>query len=144
MTTIVYRDGVLCADSAVFDRGTYCGSTEKIFLRDDGAAIGICGSLGEMLRFAKWFTDGEAGDRPSFDESNSEAIVIRPDGSIWWYGKDDHAEIIASSAAIGTGFQVAMGAMAAGASAERAMEIAADLDMMTRRPLHVLKLRETA
>jgi len=140
VTTVVYANGVMIGDTAVFDRGTYVGETQKVFQREDGAMIGICGRLGEMLRFKAWFLAGESGDRPAFDEDDSEAMVVRPDGSIWWYGKDDHTEITAPYAAIGSGFRIALGAFAAGADAEKAARICCDLDSHTRAPVIALFL----
>lgn len=141
MTTIVFRDGVLAADTAVFDRGCYCGQAEKIHRAPNGSLFGAAGALGDLVRFKDWMMAGEPEDkRPEFRDDDSEAIVIRPDGTVHWFGTRDYAEIVGDFHAIGSGFRVAMGAFAAGATAEQAIEIAADIDSHTRRPIKVLKL----
>lgn len=143
MTTIVFRDGVLAADTAVFDRGCYCGQTEKIFKSPNGSLFGAAGAIGDLIRFKEWMLAGEPeADRPQFKDEDSEAVVIRPDGTVHWFGTRDHAQINSADNyyAIGSGFLIAMGAMAHGATAEEAINIAADLDSRTRRPLKILKL----
>lgn len=142
MTTIIYRDGVLVADTAIFDRGCYCGEATKIFKRDDGTMYGVAGAIGDLARFHGWMIGGEPPDaKPSFDPQNdSEAIVIRPDGTVEWWGAADQAVTITGDFfAIGSGFRIAMGALAHGATAEEALAICADLDNSTRRPLIVLR-----
>lgn len=142
MTTIIYRDGVLIADTAVFDRGCYCGEVVKIFKRDDGTMFGVAGAIGDLARFRDWMLAGETPDaKPTFDPGNdSEAIVIRPDGSAEWWGAADTAvPIVGAYHTIGSGFLIAMGALAHGATAEEAADICADLDSRTQRPFTVLR-----
>lgn len=140
MTTIAYRDGYLAADTAVFDRGVYCGEVIKIIKLEDGSLCGAAGALGDMQKFLAWLRGGQNGDRPTFEDSETEGIVIRPDGTFWWYGKDTSAQIAGAHQAIGSGFALAMGAMDAGASALTALEICARRDMYTRAPITLLKL----
>jgi hypothetical protein len=140
VTTIVYKDGVMAGDTAIFDRGTYCGSTAKVFRRKDGALIGIAGRLGELIAYKDWFLNGEHGDRPKFADDESEALIVRPDGTMWWVGQSDICQITAAYACIGTGFKLAVGALEAGATVEEAMWIAMRLDSMTREPMNVVKL----
>lgn len=140
MTTIAYRDGVLAADTAIFDRGVYCGAIEKIFRAPDGSLFGVAGKLGDLTRFKDWMMAGEPDTRPEFNEEDSEALIIRLDGRVLWYGIIDFTEIVGDYHVIGSGFRVAMGAMAAGASALRAIEICCDLDDGTRRPIRQLEL----
>jgi hypothetical protein len=140
MTTIVYKDGVMAGDSAIFDRGTYCGSTPKVFRRSDGALIGIAGRLGELIAYKDWFLNGEQGERPKFADDESEAVIVRPDGTIWWVGQNDICQVTAEYACIGSGFKLAVGALEAGASVEAALWIAMRLDNMTREPMNVVKL----
>lgn len=140
MTTIAFRGGILVSDTAVFDRGTYCGTVTKIHRAPDGSLFGAAGALGDMMAFEQWMRDGAPEPRPAFMDEDSEALVIRPDNTVWWYGKTQHSEIVGDYHAIGSGFRLAMGAMAAGASALRAIEICCDLDNCTRRPITELEL----
>jgi len=139
MTTIVYRDGILAADTAVFDRGTYCGQAIKITSAPSGLVAGSAGCMGDAAALRDWVLDGAAGDPPKWRDEDSEGILIQ-NGVVYWIGPGQKkiAYDAAPYIAIGSGFQVAMGALAMGASAERAVEIACDLDNRTRRPVTVL------
>jgi len=141
MTSIAYRNGVLVSDTSVFDRGVYCGEVQKIGMAPDGTIGGGAGQLAEVARFLEWLSGGMEGDPPKIINDDSECIFIRPDGIVWWIGHDSNpTQLKGEYFAIGSGFKLAIGAMAMGATATRAIEICADLDNMTRRPLHTLKL----
>lgn len=139
MTTIVYRDGVMAGDTAMMDRGTYCGQYQKVCRADDGKLLGVCGCLGTVADLRDWFMAGAEGDPPAFKDEDSEGLLVHPTGRAEWIGpKQKRLDIEGPFHAIGSGFRVAMGAMAAGADAERALEIACDLDIYTRRPIMTL------
>lgn len=141
MTTIIYRDGVLVADTAVFDRGCYCGQAVKIHKLPNGTMFGCAGALGDMSRFREWMGKGAPiEERPAFSQDNdSEALIVRPDGTVEWFGATDTIAVVGDFHAIGSGFRIAMGALAHGATAEEAIAICADLDNHTRRPITVLR-----
>ena len=139
MTTIVYRNGVMAGDTAVFDRGTYCGEARKVFRNEDGALLGVCGCMSALAQLRDWFMAGGDDDPPELKDQDSEGLLIRSDGVAEWIGAGrKRIEMSGDFFAIGSGFHVAMGALAAGATAERAVEIACDLDSHSRYPIHVL------
>ena len=141
MTTIVYRDGVLAADTAIFDRGCYCGPTIKAYRAPSGVVGAAAGSLVDCLMFRDWLLGGQADPVPSFKSSDSEGIFINAPGQIMWLGNEQKlTHIMSEYIALGSGFRIAMGALAAGVTAERAVEICCDLDENTRRPVTVLHL----
>ena len=136
MTTVVYRDGKMVGDSAVFDRGCYVGAVNKVFRNDGGWLLGGAGRLGEMAAYRDWFMAGMIGAAPEINEDDSEMLIVSPEGKAYWYGTSGrHVEIAGNFHAIGSGFRIAMGALHAGANAWRAVEICAELDEMTRGPL---------
>lgn len=140
MTTICYRDGIMAADSAIFDRGCYCGDVLKLSRAADGTIGGAAGSLGVISKFAAWLDAGAIGDPPPIPPNDeSEAIWVRPDNEVWWLGPGSlPTHLTGAYFAIGSGFRIAMGALAHGATALEAVEICADLDNMTRRPIQAL------
>jgi hypothetical protein len=146
MTTVVYRDGVMAGDTAVFDRGCYCGQATKIFRNPDGTLGGMCGYMGDVALFGDWLGSGDLSGPvvpPSFKDSDSEGLIVRPDGSVFWIGFGEKIVPISGDFhAIGSGFRIAMGALAAGVTAARAVQIAADLDENTRRPIMTLNLKD--
>lgn len=140
MTTIIYRAGVLAADTSVWDRGCYVGQIVKIWQRPDGRLAGFAGSMGEMALFRDWFLDGAVGDHPNFRADDAEGLICLPDGTFEWFGKDRaKVPIIAEYQAVGSGFRIALGALGAGASAEEALRIVAGIDDGTRGPFTILR-----
>jgi len=139
MTTIVYRDGVMAADTAVFDRGVYVGQAIKIFRSVNGTLGGVAGCFGDSSAFGVWFKNGFDEETPDFKDADSEGLIVHKNGDAEWVGKDKKRfPIQAEYHTIGSGFLVAMGALHIGASALRAVEVAADLDCTTRRPIMTL------
>ncbi|MBX3547317.1 hypothetical protein [Chelatococcus sp.] len=142
MTTIAYRDGVLVADTAVHDRGVYCGEVIKIFQAADGTMGGLCGCLGDLAAMRDFIAAGGMNEPPEFKDEESEGILIRPWGKVEWVGANrKRIELTGEFFAIGSGFKLAVGAMHAGADAIKAIEIAAHLDNCTRPPLTVLRAK---
>lgn len=140
MTTIVYRNGVMAGDTAVFDRGTYCGEMRKVY-KHDGWLLGGAGAVSEMVQFRDWFLDNREGKPPEVKADQSEFMIVSPTGVVHWCGSaQSMCEMTGTFFAIGSGFEVAVGAMAHGATALQAIEIAADLNNMTRRPIIVERL----
>ena len=143
MTTIIYRNGLIAGDTAIFDRGVYCGQMQKIGRAPDGTIGGGCGAVADVSQFLAWLEGGMKSEPCKIQDTNSECIFIRPDGEIWWLGHESlPTKIEAQYLAIGSGFPIAMGALAFGADAAQAMEICADLDNRTRRPIDSLALGE--
>mgnify|MGYP000914160185 CR=1 FL=1 len=141
MTTIAYRDGVLAADSKVTDGGCYVGSVQKVFRAEDGTIGALAGCLGDNGIFRDWLLSGREGPCELKDQG-SEGIFVTPDGKIWNVYHGGKVFEITGSAfyAHGSGFRIALGAMAAGASAEAAVRICCDLDDSTREPIRVERL----
>jgi len=136
MTTIAYKEGVIAADTAVHDGDTYAGQCDKIWTMSNGWLGGAAGCMGDCSAFARWFLSKCDGDPPNFAEDDSEALVIRDRGNIEWIGgKGRRAFYRPEHCAIGSGFPVAAGAMAAGASAIEAVKVAARLNAFTQEPI---------
>lgn len=136
MTTFAYKDGVLATDSAVSGSGTYCGSTTKGGRAQDGTLAAACGDLSGVPAILEWLEGGAQGEPPIPKDTN-EYFVARPDGTCLWVGVNGAAQVHAPFHAGGSGASIALGAMAAGASAQAAVEIACDLDNSSRRPVLV-------
>lgn len=143
MTTIAFRDGVLAADTAIIDRGCYCGQAVKIFRSSDGKMGGLAGCLGDSALFRDWFLTGADGEAPEFKDDDSEGLLVHPDGKVEWIGPGrKRFPMVAPFHCIGSGYRLALGALHAGASATRAVEIAAAVDNQTRGPFVVLRQGE--
>lgn len=139
MTTVCYRDGILAADSQVTDSSIIVGTVRKFDVLPDGGVVCTCGRLSDQQRFFDWIVSDKNDDKKPKVESDFEAVHIGPGGEIMWYGSDlqpyqfDHGGYWS----IGSGFQLAMGAMAHGATAEEACRIACKHDIGSSEPVLV-------
>ena len=112
MTTIVYRDGTLAADTRMIQGTAIIGNISKIVRRHAAAQ--------------RWFLDGEEGDPPVEDET--KALVIDPRGKVEMFEADGTIEWRAPYLAIGSGKEFALGAMFMGATAQEAVRAAMQFD----------------
>ncbi len=136
MTTIAYKDGILAVDSAVTCDGRYEGSCKK-WLQVDGAVAAV---TGQAMVLGKLKIAVDKDGLPDFDFASlhdSELLMITRAG-IFCVTKIGFLKIETNHAAIGSGCSIAYGAMAAGASARQAVEIACDYDLATKGPIIVL------
>ena len=140
MTTIAYRNGVLASDSASTVELAHTNGVRKIFRLSDGSLIGFSGTLSRFLKWLEWHED-EDGPEPSLMETN--AIRVWPNGRL---ATIENGAIInhlkrSDYAAIGTGSEFALGAMAHGAGARAAVAAAIQHDALSRGPVVSLRLR---
>lgn len=147
MTTIAYRDGIMVADSATTCDGVQMGIAPKVAQTADDGLLGCCGNLSESTRFQRWLQDGaNLEDLESIpNKSNSEGLWIQTTGEMFLVIADPPIAIEIKGReffAIGSGSEIALGAMAAGASAEEAVRICCQYDCYSLEPLTVYKLKD--
>lgn len=136
MTTIAYRDGIVVADTQVSEPDWSAARARKIH-RVGPYILGGCGDLNEIERFRCWVTEGLKGN-PAVSE-NSETFLILPEGGFLCFMSENRScKLEADYYAWGSGRRFAIGAMAMGATAAQAVEIAALHDNSTSLPLHTL------
>lgn len=142
MSVVAYRDGVMAADSKAFG-GSYQpspGAKTKLYRLADGSRLGVVTAvLGMGERFAAWMNAG--GDPAAWgtDKPDLRALLVRPDGSVFL--ADDSVyfsgPIETEFYAIGSGSHYAMGAMALGATAGLAVEVACRFDPHCGGPIRL-------
>jgi ATP-dependent protease HslVU (ClpYQ) peptidase subunit len=141
MTTIVVsqKQRTMVADSLVTGGGPAVTSI-KIF-EVDGKLVGVCGTLTHCIKFVEWMKHGTPPVYAYDKEVNTfEALVLSADG-LTYYDKELVAiELFDDVVAIGSGSAFAIGAIDAGASLQKAVEIAADRDEYSGLPVIVRKL----
>jgi ATP-dependent protease HslVU (ClpYQ) peptidase subunit len=154
VTTIVYRDGILAADTQVTrTNGIIDGNSHKIFRLGCGGVIGLAGRLslfstikdivkakGEGFEIAQ--EDADRYIQHNKDE-NIEALIISKDGKI--FNLENDMSIFAIDcdyAAIGTGALIALGALSVGASAIQAIDAAKRHDAFTGGYTEVFNLSD--
>lgn len=144
MTTIAWDGKHFVADRQVHYNGIADGEHTKIVKREkDGALCGGCGDAALVAAFKRWFLKGEKGDPPPLSvgtDCASSALIIYPNGTMVMHEKTGWYETINDKWAAGTGWEIAVGAMHAGASAEEAVRIAGKLDGATGNTVDILEL----
>ena len=142
MTTLAYKNGFLAADRLVTpDRGL----CTKIGRNPNGDIAGICGSLALGQKWMRAFVS-DADELPSLvsvngkDEHGYALIIRKSTGAVEFMEPDGLVHFEAPFYAYGSGSHYALAAMEAGASAKRAVEIAAKYDPTTGPDVEVLRL----
>lgn len=138
MTTIVCNREGMAADKRI--SGAAIFKSQKIF-RVNGSLIGFAGNVEQALRFIEWRRSPE--QRPQFSDGPSfEALELTPDGAlIWWGAEMVGVEVQDEYYAIGSGAQIALGAMAMGATLKEAIQIAARWDTATGKEVQTMNLK---
>lgn len=144
MTTIAYRAGVMAADTRAYSGDKVpIGFKTKIHRLSDGSLFGCSSSsVGADGLLRRW-VDGGCQPCKSDDlkPDGFQLLLIRPSGDVF-YAKDNMeltGPLSAAYFAIGSGDQFALGAMAVGASAKKAIEAAATLDPWTGGEITVIR-----
>lgn len=143
MTTIAFRDGVMCSDSQA-TRGDFIDNTctTKIY-EVGGCLVGISGNAISAKKFVEWFSEmaEHSVAQESFPfvnitlpeklvEEDFHALVAYPDNTLYeFFGCDNIIECAEEYAAVGSGMQYALCAMDSGASSEDAVAVAIKRDV---------------
>lgn len=140
MTTIATDGRSIAADGLVTSNGTIFGTTfAKIAKLKDGRIAGSAGSAFDIEPFQAWLESG--GDFPNV-EDNFDALVIYPDGSCRSFDGKGRSVPEQVPTACGSGRELAIGAMMAGASPKRAVKIASTRDCCTGGKITTLTVGE--
>lgn len=147
MTIICYRDGVMAADSLISSMEIRRGRVRKIVRTETGWLCGASGYCGEVVRFLEWSRTaiGAAEAKFSIDVEDGDfaAVAVSPAGEVEHFDHKGHRFYVeAPFYAIGAGREIAIGAMAHGASAEQAAQYAIDWAVSCGGPVHVERLSD--
>ena len=144
MTVVVWDGKTLAADKQATNNGLKLKTT-KIF-RMRGHLVGFTGSLDYVSLMHKWFEDGADPEKyPKQQEDDNKwvgMIVITPDKKILKYEQTaypiDFTET--KQLCIGSGRDFAFGALAMGADAYTAVEVACEYDNGCGMGIDILEL----
>lgn len=129
MTTILYKDGVMLGDTQVTSGNSASLSTRKIFRNDKGDLLGMCGNAMALGPLRDWFMAGETGEYEIGEDI--EVLIVRADGTVTLHCDGGWFEPYGEYFAVGSGSDYALGALAAGATPEQAMQAAMKHDTGT-------------
>jgi len=145
MTTIAYRNGILAADSMITAGSRIVTSTNatKIVRLSDGRLFGHCGQMRHMKPLVAYL-EGKSERYPDM-EKDATAIVVHPDGRVELHFGRHPDEAFAEDAefyAIGSGSELALGAMAVGATSIEAVHAAIRFDTCSGGDVKHLELQQ--
>lgn len=134
MTVICWDGKTLASDRQITMDGDLKGLTWKIAKAKDGTICGAAGDAGLCVKAVLWVLGGmrEVDKPPPGDkDNNADLLVVKPNGTALVNMDDAFTmdRLPRKQWAIGSGAQLAMGAMAMGATAERAVRVAASLSI---------------
>lgn len=138
MTTIAYRAGVIASDSGVWVEGVLVYKTKKLHRLKNGCVVGFAGAVDDAMTLIRWL-DGSEEEKIKFDDVT--LLVVAPSGRILKY--DAPKPIVIKRPkyiAIGTGYQIALGALHQGATAYEAVQAAIEHDAHSRGPIYQMKV----
>jgi 20S proteasome alpha/beta subunit len=147
MTIVAYKDGVIAADTLVCEQTLKVGHTTKITALAGGGVAGAAGEFALAQRFLTWAAQHNTCELRRFDIGENVdgfvGLIVTPNeyrmGEVVRYDfRGNPARIFAPFAAIGSGTDMAFGAMAAGATAKEAVAIAIQYDPYCGGDIHSL------
>ncbi len=142
MSTIAANRKEMAADSQSTAGPTKSRTPRPKVQRINSDLVAAVGITDIIPRFFEWYKKGRPeDDKPDLGES-FEALVLTPGGLFQYYNRLEPIGIVEAFYAIGQGSEIALGAMAAGASPDRAVEIACELNIYTGPPVLVERLQE--
>lgn len=144
MTTIAYRDGIMAADSLATGGDVRRGEVAKLDTLADGTILGLTGSSGLAPLVCAWLAAGAKWeDRPKLpDGLTIGGLLVRPGGTVFVISTNFVLQqVTAEFHAQGSGNEIAIGAMAMGATAEQDVAVAAKFDIYTGGAITTLCVR---
>jgi hypothetical protein len=152
MTTVAYKDGVMVSDRQLTRGDEAARGGSKIF-RTQEFLVGMSGAMVSVLPFKSFLYEHENAvgtpeglwefweELPDFGEW--DAIIVDRRGIIYSSCDGPPIRLDAKFETIGSGASYAMGAMACGVSAERAVVIASEYDIGSGGGIEAVYLDET-
>jgi len=143
VTTIAYRDGVLAADSRVTSDNIITGSSTRKIVKRGPVLAATCGTAAMGREFLCWVERGCPGDMPDIVHKRDSgwscwAFLSTPLGN-FLLQEPGLVRVHGDYFAMGSGRELALGAMAYGASAEQAVAAAIMHDNNSGGPVHILR-----
>lgn len=140
MTTIIATRKAMVADLQV-TKGTYKYKTVPKIISVNGELVGLAGDLDEVVACRRWYAEGKTGEWPKVE--NIMGILVNKKGIFEFYSNGELIPVVGNHFAIGSGAEMVLGALEAGADLKTAMKVALKHDAGTGFGMTYLEL-ETA
>lgn len=142
MTVIAWDGKTLAADKMACSAG-YGYTVTKLHRMRDGAIVAFAGDGDGAMALLAWLNAAQnpAAYPEAQKDNDTSALVVRPDGSVWSYGKTPYPQRIECARyAMGHGRDFALAAMHCGKSAREAVEVACELDVFCGNGIDTMEL----
>jgi ATP-dependent protease HslVU (ClpYQ) peptidase subunit len=138
MTTVAWDGKTLAADSQS-TTGTVRGTAAKIAKSKDGFLVAGSGEHSVVKMWINWVLAGMPPDQQPTSAAESSILVVDPRGrATVFYDIPVAQPLPRKQWALGSGSDIALGAMAMGADARTAVKVAARFDVYTGGKIVVL------
>lgn len=148
MTAIAYRDGELAADTVGWYGDVAFWRKNKIVRFPDGSLFAAMGDTLYIDAYIEWAIAGGMGDAPDSPEKDEDfyAILVEPIGRVCFIGRDYIPRPAGDAPfyAIGAHNEFLTGAMAAGASAGKAVRLCIEYCAHAAGEVQVERIEEIA
>lgn len=135
MTTIAYRRGVLAADSQITSGDLRAGRARKIGRHLDVLAA-WAGKVHDGQPFLRWVEGGMEGEPPEMEHATGALFFPKEEVVLFHSGGSESRYV--DTFGMGTGGEIAQGAMLAGATPFEAVKAAIKLDIYSGGPVRTL------
>lgn len=143
MTIIVLRDGIMAADSITTDGWTRRGAVRKIVRSKSGIVGAAAGPTAACHHFRQWLLEDDMARafHPDVGDEGFGAILAFPDGTIAKLNaKGQRFTYLAPWYIEGVAEEVALGALALGASAVEAVKVCIEYHLRCGGPVQIEKV----
>lgn len=130
MTTIATDGRSMAADGLVRDHCDVIVNTayKKVHRLGDGRIVGGAGSSFDIASWVAWVVAGKHGDCPIQDDRFG-ALILNTDGTVFWVDHKGREVLTPTPCSVGSGHEIAIGALDAGATPGEAVAIACRRDI---------------
>lgn len=143
MTIIAYKSGLLCSDSCIADENVIVGSMKKVTRATDGTIAGAAGLASSVGSFLSWVEKGRRPrNKPDLTgDEDFAGITVMKDGEVVFYDAPmTPMRVTDEFFALGSGADVAIGAMEFGADPVDAVRVAIRRKFGCRGPIQAVRL----
>jgi ATP-dependent protease HslVU (ClpYQ) peptidase subunit len=142
VTTIATDGRSMAGDGLVHDHCDVIVNTahRKVHRLQDGRLAGGAGNSFDVTAWVGWLNGGKTADCP-IESDRFSGLILNTDGSVLWVDHKGREELSPVPCSVGSGQDLAYGAMEAGASPEEAVRIACRRDIFSGGTITVEHLK---
>lgn len=140
MTVIAYdhKRKEISVDSRLTSEDILVGKVQKFAHLPDGGIAFVCGLWESARRILNCLSQSKTPDDSDFSDVT---VIVAQQGKVYTLGAGGIRELVQKSWAWGSGRDVALGALAVGATSAQAANAAAQLCLSCGGPIHTFKTR---